>query len=175
MFYSETNRPPIIPAKKTSKFEPEYEERIDTKTGMTYLKKTGETNVYERIQASKDSTDIQKIVERYQITLENKPEMNMDEVLDYTNIPGNLIEAQQLIIKAKQLFEKEPKDIREKYNGNFNEYLMAAQSGELKETYQKVFDRKFKAKEPVTQVLPKEKTIERVVEPQNIYKGGNEQ
>lgn len=147
-FYSESNRPPIIAHRKTNSIVPTYEEVINTKTHKKELKKVGETNVYQKIQESRNSTDIQKIIERYQINLEDKPKIN-EEILDYTNNPTSLIEAHARILQAENIWNKEALDVRKHFNNNFNEYLAAANNGELRKVYEELAPKKYKKVEVV--------------------------
>lgn len=158
-FYSESNTPPIIAHKKTNPIEPIYEEVINTKTNKKELKKVGETNIYEKIQESRDSTDIQKIIERYQINLEDKTKIN-EEILDYTNNPTSLIDAHAKIVQAENIWNKEALDVRQKFNNNFVEYLAAANSGELKKVYAELAPKKYKKAEPVKEEPVKENFLD---------------
>ena len=129
--------------RECSKTAPIYEETINTKTLQKELKKVGETNVYEKIQESRDSTDIQKIIERYQINVDEKLDIS-DEILDYTNNPTSLIEAHQMIINAENIWDKEPNVIKEKFGNNFEQYLASANNGTLKQVYEEVYPNKYK-------------------------------
>lgn len=136
-FYSESNHPPMTYHRECSKTIPVYEEQINTKTLQKELKKVGETNIYEKIQESRDATDIQKIIERYQINIDEKIDIR-DEILDYTGYPGDLIEAYKMTLNAEQIWDKEPASIKEKFGNNFVEYLAAANNGTLEKVYNEV-------------------------------------
>lgn len=142
-FYSAYNVPPMTYHRKCEKTAPIYEEQINTQTNQLELKKVGETNVYEMIQESRDATDIQKIIEKYQINIDNKVEIR-DEILDYTENPTSLIEAHQMILNAEQIWNKEPLKVREKFNNNFEQYLAAANNGELKNAYNELLPKQMK-------------------------------
>lgn len=131
-FYSMSNRPQTIPMPKTSIFEPEYMEEIDSKTGKTILKKTGEINVYERIQASKDSCSIDLILDKYKNVVDAKTIFNIrKDFVDFTDMPDNPIEAHNLLIRAARSFDNAPEELRKEFNNSFGEYLAAAQNGKL--------------------------------------------
>lgn len=149
-YYSEAEFPPIIAHRKTSETMPIYAEVINTKTNKKELKKVGETNIYEKIQESKDSTDIQKIIERYQINLDDKAKIN-EEILDYTNYPTDLIEAHAKIVEAENIWNQEGMDIKKEFNNNFLEYLAAANNGNLRKVYEKFDPKRFKKIEEPTQ------------------------
>lgn len=169
-FYSESNHPPMVYHRECKKTAPIYEEQINKKTLQKELKQVGETNIYEKIQESRDATDIQKIIERYQINIDEKIKIN-DEILDYTENPTSLIEAHQMILNAEQIWDKEPATIKAEFNNNFVEYLAAANDGTLKNVYEKIQPKKLaKYKE--------EKEASKIEEVQNqqaelLNNGGN--
>lgn len=135
MFYSESRRPNRITQPKTSEYEPEYEEHIDTKTGKKYLKQVGKTNVYEKIQEAAEGVTLAEIIQRYGINpaeSAEKLESSTGEILDYTNTPKNLMEALEISNQAKNIFEHSAHEIKSMFNNNFTEFLAAANDGSLK-------------------------------------------
>lgn len=99
-----------------------YQEEID-KRGRKSLIKTGETNVYERIQVDLESTKIENIL--HQVAMGDLSVLNQRETLyvDATNMPKNLMEAQNIVIKAKAEFETFPKEVREIFHNSPEEYV----------------------------------------------------
>lgn len=161
-FYSESNKPATIPIPKSSEIEPEYKEVIDTKNGKTILKKIGETNVYKKIQEAADGVTLKEIINRYGIKPEDsidaiKEAMENENVLDYTNISNNLIDNLNKINEAKNIFDNSSKEIKQHYNNNFNEFIAAAQSGEL--------NNYIKSKTTPAEILPGQIQIEEVMQP----------
>ena len=131
-FYSMSNRPQTIPMPKTSIFEPEYMEEIDPKTGKSVLKKIGEVNVYERVQASKDSCSIDLILDKYKNVVDDKTIFNIrKDFADFSDMPDNPIDAHNLLIRAARGFDNAPEELRKEFNNSFGEYLAAAQNGKL--------------------------------------------
>lgn len=131
-FYSESNKPKTIATPCGSKFEPEYEEVINNKTGKTELKKTGETNVYDKIQESKESALLENIIKKYKIDINENNLTKIEETInDLTNLPDNLIDNLNIINQAKQTFEQSPQEVKQFFNNNFNEFLAGSENGTL--------------------------------------------
>ncbi|UPW36499.1 internal scaffolding protein [Peromfec virus RodF8_36] len=131
-FYSESNTPPRMFQPETSRTEPDYEERLD-KDGKKYLKKVGETDVYEKIQEARSGTELAQLIENFKIKINENDLTKVEEtIIDVTNIPTNMIDALNVVEQAKTTFNTAPKEIRETFNNNFTEFLAGAQNGTLK-------------------------------------------
>lgn len=107
-----------------------YQEEIDKK-GQLHLVKVGQTNVYEKIQADLESTRIENIL--HQVAMGDLSVLNQRETLyvDATNMPKNLMEAQNIVIKAKAEFEEFPKEVREIFHNSPEEYVSEMGSKEF--------------------------------------------
>lgn len=107
-----------------------YQEELDKK-GRLHLVKTGQTNVYEKIQADLESTKIENIL--HQVAMGDLSVLNQRETLyvDATNMPKNLMEAQNIVIKAKAEFEQFPKEVREIFHNSPEEYVSEMGSKEF--------------------------------------------
>lgn len=130
-FYSLTNKPPRSPYPKSHKIVPTYSLKIDKQTGKKELKETGKTDIYERIQESKESTMIYNILEKF---LDGDNEIINKQVSrygDFTELPTNLAEAQQLIIDAENTFKSLPLDIRKEFNHSPTEFMAGIENGKL--------------------------------------------
>lgn len=105
-----------------SRFLNTYQEEINKK-GQLHLVKTGQTNVYEKIQADLESSKIENIL--HQVAMGDLSVLNQRETLyvDATNMPKNLMEAQNIVIKAKAEFEQMPKEVREIFHNSPEEYV----------------------------------------------------
>ena len=120
-----------------SKTEPVYALKID-KNGHKVPTKTSEVkDVYKRTQASLESTKIENIIRRHQMGDESVLSKKMGQYLDITQAPTSLLDAQQKIINAQNLFEKEPIEIKTEFNQNMNEWLSAINEGKYKERAEK--------------------------------------
>jgi len=149
-FYHRSNKPKTIPMPECSQYEPTYSLVIDEKTGKKELKKSGKTNIYEKIQAAKDECDIYKILERYEngnVDVINKVQ---GIYADITNMPRNLAEAQNLILKTENEFAKLPKEIKEAFNNSSSEFITKIANGEadnILKKYKKVEDKQQESNE----------------------------
>lgn len=79
-----------------SKEENEYG-YVEDENGQLQLQVIGKTNIYDKIQESKDETDINKILAKQGIkTLNELPQVELDsEITDISKMPKTLIEAHQ--------------------------------------------------------------------------------
>lgn len=95
----------------------------ETKEGEE-LVEIGETDIYKYIQSHADSVDIHKILERCAM-IEDYGLLNKVPGIyaDITEMPKSLAEAYDQIQNAKDLFNRMPVDIKEKYNNNFVEFI----------------------------------------------------
>lgn len=105
-------------------YKDEYGYEID-KYGRKILVKTGETNLYEIIQESLEETKIENILKR--VAIGDNSMMRPDGIYaDLTEMPSNLIEARQAMQKLENLWGELPKEIKQKYNYNVEEFIGAA-------------------------------------------------
>lgn len=102
---------------------PVYDYRIDKKTGRKILEKVGETNLYEKIQASLESSKLENIIKRAtQGDLSVLEQMN-GQYIDISELPTNLIDMQNMIYKAKGEFEKLDAETRSKFENSVEKYI----------------------------------------------------
>lgn len=114
-------------AQEGSEFMPVYEYRINKDTGKKEIVETGKTNIYEMIQASHESTKLDKIIERANGNIEYNLPGGMQ---DLTETPKSLMEMQNLIIKAETEFAKLPAEIRKKFDNSAEKYISSYGSEE---------------------------------------------
>lgn len=150
-FKSQTNRHKRIFQPKTKKIVPEYKLRTQ-KDGTKKLVKVDEYDITEKIKANKDTYNLKKLVELYQI----KPDESMgkltENVADLTRMPTNLIEAQNQAEEAKIIFDSLSVKVKNKFDNDFGKFLAASTNGELK----KIIEEHNKSKD----VLENQVTIE---------------
>lgn len=104
----------------------EYGYEVD-KFGRKILVKTGETNLYAKIQESLEETKIENIIAR--VTTGDTSMLRPDGIYaDLSEVPNNLIEARQQMQKLENVWGSLPRDIKEKYNFNVEEFIGAAGS-----------------------------------------------
>lgn len=104
------------------KFEMRHEPEFD-KWGKRKLKKTRKVNTYDIIQSHKDECNFEKIIRR---AIEGDPNaLNIMEghYIDITDAPRTLMESQNMMLKAKADFEKLPKDMKQKFDYDYHNYM----------------------------------------------------
>lgn len=98
--------------------------RIDKKTGKKILTKTGETNLYEKTQASLEGSKLINIIKKVTMsgdqTLLN---VNQGMYIDISEIPTNMIDLQNMIYAAKGEFEKLDAETRAKFDNSAEKYV----------------------------------------------------
>lgn len=95
--------------------------------GRKVLEKTGETNLYELIQLSLEDTKIENILARCAAGDTSMLHPTGGQYLDTTELPNNLIEAQQAIQQLENTWQDLPMDIKNKYNNDVEYFI--GQSG----------------------------------------------
>ena len=123
-FKTQFEPPEVIPVASGSPMDNVYQFVIDENTGRQELRKTGETNRYQIIQAHYESTKIENILAR--ATLD--PSVLADKGAmygDFSEMPTSLMDAQIKIMGIKNEFEQLPNDIRQKFGYSLGEYVKA--------------------------------------------------
>lgn len=146
-FYSRVNKPETIPAPSGEKVVPTFSLRISKETGRQELVQSGTTDIYEKIQASKESTLIYNIIERFQNGDISALNQHNGYYGDMTTIPTTLAGMKQALIDAENHFNQLPLEVRKEFNHNVNEYLNAFDNGTIDERLAK-----FGAKQEKTEV-----------------------
>lgn len=120
MFYTALNYKQTV-APSGSRYIKTYQEVV--KKGKLCLEHTGETNVYEKIQIDAESVKIENILHR--VAMGDLSALNQREAtyVDATTMPKTLMEAQNLIIRAKDEFYKMPLEVRKEFNNSPEEYV----------------------------------------------------
>ncbi len=151
--YDYENKPKNAPTPAGTDFLDTYVEEFD-KNGKRVLIKAGQTNVNEKIQANKDTTDTYKILERYNQTgdqsLINK---RQGVYMDFRNCANTPIELQNQLMKADKAFETIDKEVRELFNNDINQFKTSILKGEFEQKISKLI--KNKKEEPKAE----EKTV----------------
>lgn len=122
-FKTAYNRGETTNSELGSETAPIYEYRIDKKTGRKVCVQCGETNIYEMIQTSAESSKLENIIKK--ATMGDITALNTREVqyLDITEYPTTLMEMQNKILKATQEFEKLPIEIKNKFDNSAERYI----------------------------------------------------
>ena len=120
--YSRFRARPIEAAPSGEKEETTFEMHID-QNGHKDIKKSGKTNIYEKIQASYEETKIENIIARAMGGDSSGLMAHESQYLDITKAPQTLAEAQQSIQAIKNVFNKLPLEIRTKYDMSVEKYI----------------------------------------------------
>lgn len=93
--------------------------------GRKVLVKTGETNVYEKIQEAHEETKIENILKR--ASMGDNSVFRPDGIYaDLTEMPNNLIEARQAMQNLENIWNGVPNEIKAKYNYDVGEFIGAS-------------------------------------------------
>lgn len=98
-----------------------YEEQLVK--GHKELKKTGETNVYEKIQLDLEQSKIENILHRLAMGDLNALNQRDATYMDATTMPKELRETLNIVLKAKNEFEKFPIEVKELFHNSPDEYV----------------------------------------------------
>lgn len=106
-----------------SETAPVYEYRIDEKTGKRIMVQVGETNLYEKIQASLEGSKLENIIKR--ATNGDPSVLNQREgqYIDISEMPTNMIDMQNMILRANGEFEKLPAETRKQFENSIEKYI----------------------------------------------------
>lgn len=105
------------------KYLDEYEYKVDEKGVKQLVKTDKKTNVYERIQADYDSTDINKLMLRFSLGDTSAIDVRSGEFIDVTEMPKTLAEVFDRAIQAEQLFNELPADLKTMFNNSPSEFF----------------------------------------------------
>lgn len=132
-FYRDKDLPfRYTPTPSGKPIEDVYGYEIDS-YGRKVLVKTGETDLYAKIQESLEETKIENILARAAIG-DNSVFRPDGIYADLTEMPSNLIEARQSIQKMENLWAGIPNEIKAKYNYDVGEFIgKAGTDGWLKD------------------------------------------
>lgn len=104
-------------------YENEYQEQINKKTGCLELVKIGKKNIYELIQQDLESTKIENILHKLAIGDYSVLKQAQLTYVDESDFPKSLMEAQNIVIKAKQEFEAFPVEVKKLFNNSAEQYV----------------------------------------------------
>lgn len=100
-----------------------YQEEIDPETGKKSLVISGKTNVYERIQQDLEGSKIENIMAK--LAAGDLTVLRSGDLIyaDATEMPKTLMEAQNIVVKAKQEFENFPMEVKRLFNNSAEQYV----------------------------------------------------
>lgn len=120
--YTQLDLPKMEPTPAGDKYLEVFQEEI-TKDGYKVLVCTGKTNIYDKIQEDLESTKIENILKATAMGDFSMLRMQDPTYIDATTMPKNLMECQNIVLKAKQEFEKMPEEVRELFNNSPEMYV----------------------------------------------------
>lgn len=106
-----------------SRYENTYQEEIEKKSGKKHLVITGKTCVYDMIQEDLEASKIENIIHKlamgdYSVLKEAKL-----TYADADDFPKSLMEAQNIVVKAKTEFDKFPTEVKKLFNNSPEAYV----------------------------------------------------
>ena len=90
----------------------EYEYKNDKSGHKQLVKKDSFINVYERIQADRDSTDINKLMERFALGDSEALEINKGLYIDARDLPKDYRDVFDRGLQAEQYFDSLPISVK---------------------------------------------------------------
>lgn len=99
--------------------------------GTPQLISEGIEDVYDSIQKAKPGNVIEDLIRRAQSGDTTAIREPIDSYADISGMPTDILEAHQMLIKAKDNYYKLPSDLRAKYGNNFTGFLNAMSDGSL--------------------------------------------
>ena len=120
--YTQFELPPSEPTPAGDRFLDTFQEEIQ-KDGTKALIAIGKTNIYDRIQEDLENTKIENILKA--MTLGDFSMLRQEEpvYIDATSFPKNLMECQNIVLKAKAEFDKMPTEVKELFNNSADMYV----------------------------------------------------
>ena len=88
------------------------------KDGIDRLVKDNKINIYEKIQASAEQSDVNNIVRRAKAGDPTALNQVKGEYMNVLGAPKNLREAQQFVINAERQFNSLPLEIKKSFDNN---------------------------------------------------------
>lgn len=122
-FFTKYKRPEKkIYTESGDKFLSIYQEEVK-KDGSIGIVPIGKTNIYAKIQEDAEMCDIKNILKAVAMGDLSVLRNQEPTYIDATTFPKTLMEAQNIMVKAKAEFEKMPKEVKELFNNNADIYV----------------------------------------------------
>ena len=112
----------------------EYDTIVEP-NGKVIITPAGKKDLYQEIQSWKEQTDMHYILN--QMALGQYPMRENVMYGDFTEAPENMQEAMQMMINAEKAFYELPLDTRRKFDNDFKQWMMSAQT-DYEEFYKKM-------------------------------------
>lgn len=132
--FNQFNPPVGLPNPVGDGTVPVFDYVEDKETGEVVYKEVGKSNLYELIQASKESTDINYIVERMSKGDNSLLNMRKGIFADVSELPKDVFELGEMSKTIKDVYEKD--SILKSIYGSYEEYEKAFIEGKVFDAYQ---------------------------------------
>lgn len=120
-FFSRLHRPVTVVPPIGDGTAPIYEEIVEN--GATVLRKTGEENLYDYVQASKEESLVYNIIARYQRGDVTALNQRVAQYMDVVGMPTNLAEAYSTMIDVQRKFDSLSPDMKKKFDNDVNVFV----------------------------------------------------
>lgn len=118
---------PTFESNVGSRIKDVYQGEFDEE-GKFSVVKVGQFNLYEDIQTYKDSVDIDIILDRFNCGDPMALQKVNGFFADVSNLPNSYVGMFNLIEQTKEFFKNMPADFKEKFNNNFEEFIVSAEA-----------------------------------------------
>lgn len=125
-----------IPSCSGSPEKTVYRRCVDA-AGVRTLQACGTKNTYREIQENVHGVTVQDILARALVGDSTDYSADPSAFVDLTTAPKNLMEAQNQIIRSRDVFNSLPVDVRKSYDNNFSTWLTAVNDGSFLQRYSK--------------------------------------
>lgn len=129
-FYTMFNRPKRKPESFNNTKQKIYKASYDAK-GVRKLVVDKEVDIYEKIQEYANDTNLTNLFNKYGLSVYDQLKKSEEQLIDLTNLPTNLMEAMKVIDDAKYCFDRQSKDIKQRFNNDFNQFIASSETGQL--------------------------------------------
>lgn len=119
----------------------EYEYSFDADGKKQLVKKDSVINVYDRIQADRDATDINLLMQRFALGDSEAINVRKGMYIDATKMPTTYAEVFQRGLEAEQYFEGLPTDLKEMFDNSYSVFFTEMGSKEFDSKMEKYNDR----------------------------------
>lgn len=136
MVYSRFNRPKVMVSYRGDGTAPVYEERV-SHSGVLTLVRIGKRDLVEFINASLDSTNVYKILDRFNAGDYSVLQKRKGFYADVSTMPKSLVEVHNFMRILKSDFEKLDPKIKEKFGNSPEKFIDSVENGDFIKLFSK--------------------------------------
>lgn len=119
----------------------EYEYSLDKEGRKSLVKKDSVINVYERIQADRDSCDINKLMERFALGDTEAININKGFYVDARDLPKDYREVFERGLEAEQYFDSLPVELKAMFDNSHSVFFTEIGSKDFEDKVARYNDR----------------------------------